>query len=312
MTDTIPGIHHVTSIASDPQANVDFYTEVLGLRLVKRTVNFDDKFTYHLYYGDETGTPGTILTFFPFVGATKGSVGAGQTTATAFVVPPDAIDYWLDRLDDLGVDRDDPEERFGETVLPFRDHDGQPLELVAGESPVEPWAEGPVPAEYAIRGFHGVTLHTTDPESTAAVLETMGFEREAADGDRVRYRASGDRASVVDLLAREGPRGRQGVGTVHHVAFRTPDDERQRAWRERLTDAGLSVTPVKDRQYFRSIYFREPGGVLFEIATDPPGFTRDEDAAELGSALKLPPWLEEEREMIAEQLPPISTPGETA
>ncbi|MFC7156456.1 ring-cleaving dioxygenase [Halomarina halobia] len=312
MTDTIPGIHHVTSIASDPRENVDFYTEVLGLRLVKRTVNFDDKFTYHLYYGDETGTPGTILTFFPFVGATRGTVGVGQASATAFVVPPDAIDYWLDRLDDLDVDRDDPEQRFDETVIPLRDHDGQPLELVAGESSVEPWAEGPVLAEYAIRGFHGVTLHSADPESTAAVLETMGYEREASDGDRVRYRAPGDRASVVDLLAREGPRGRQGVGTVHHVAFRTATDETQREWRERLTNAGLSVTPVKDRQYFRSIYFREPGGVLFEIATDAPGFTRDEDAAELGSDLKLPPWLEADRETIEKQLPPISTRGETA
>ncbi|MFC6837349.1 ring-cleaving dioxygenase [Halomarina ordinaria] len=316
MTDTIPGLHHVTAIASDPQANVDFYTDVLGLRLVKRTVNFDDKFTYHLYYGDETGTPGTVLTFFPFAGAVGGRVGAGQTSATVFVVPPESVDYWVDRLDDLGVDRDAPAERFEETVVPFRDHDGQPFELVTGESDVEPWADGPVPAEHAIRGFHGVTLHSLDVDATAAVLETMGYERLASEdagdgaGERVRYVAPGERAEFVDLVG-GGERGRQGVGTVHHVAFRTDDDASQEAWRDRLVDAGMSVTPVKDRQYFRSIYFREPGGVLFEIATDGPGFTRDESVEALGSDLQLPPWLEEDRETIESQLPPLPA-GETA
>lgn len=300
------GIHHVTAIAGDPRANVEFYTDVLGLRLVKKTVNFDDKFTYHLYYGDDTGTPGTILTFFPFEGAQPGRSGRGQASATAFVIPDGSVDYWIDRLVSAGVDVDEPTERFAETVVPFRDGDGQALELVTGESSVQPWDNGSVPAEHAIRGFHGVTLHSADPEVTGAVLETLGYERAGEHGDRVRYRTAGDRAAVIDLLTRNGPRGRQGPGTVHHVAFRTADDDEQAAWRERLTEAGLHVTPVKDRQYFRSIYFREPGGVLFEIATDPPGFTRDEPVAALGSSLKLPPWLEDERELIESRLPDLT------
>ncbi|WP_132059820.1 ring-cleaving dioxygenase [Halorussus amylolyticus] len=307
MTERVHGIHHVTAIAGDPQANADFYTEVLGLRLVKRTVNFDDTTTYHLYYGDETGTPGTILTFFPFGNARGGRPGRGQATATGFVVPEGAIDYWADRLESEGLDVDDPEERFGETVVGFRDPDGQPLELIAGDSDIEPWADGPIPEEYAVQGFHGVTLHTRDPDVTGSVLEAMGYEREAEEddpegGDRVRYRTDAERATVVDLLTREGERAAPGIGTVHHVAFRTPDDDSQMAWRDRLSEAGLSVTPQKDRQYFRSIYFREPGGVLFEIATDPPGFTRDESVTDLGTDLKLPSWLEGDRERIEQSL----------
>lgn len=302
---TLTGIHHVTSIASDPQANVDFYTDVLGLRLVKRTVNFDDTSTYHLYYGDEVGTPGTILTFFPFDGGQRGRPGRGQATATTFLVPDGSIDYWRDRFEELGVDVDAPTERFGATVLPFRDHDGQPLELVTGDAEVEEWEDSPVPTEHAIRGFHGVTLHSQDPESTGAVLETMGYERTADRGDRIRYEIEGERATVVDVLTGTGGRGVPGAGTVHHVAFRTPDDDSEMAWRERLTEAGLHVTPQKDRQYFRSIYFREPGGVLFEIATDPPGFTRDESVEDLGSGLKLPPWLEDERDRIERELSDI-------
>lgn len=301
------GIHHVTAIASDPQRNFDFYTEGLGLRLVKKTVNFDDKFTYHLYYGDEVGTPGTIMTFFPFEGGRRGRAGRGQTSATAFVIPTDSIGYWTDRLAELDVNVNEPEERFGETVLPFRDHDGQRLELVASDdTDVEPWDGGPVPAEHAIRGFHGVTLLSGAPETTEAVLETLGYEREDERGDRVRYRTGGERAAVVDVLHREdASRGRMGAGTVHHVAFRTADDDEQASWRETLSNVGLSVTPVKDRQYFRSIYFREPGGILFEIATDEPGFTRDESREELGTNLKLPPWLEDDRELLESRLPEI-------
>ncbi|WP_158058708.1 ring-cleaving dioxygenase [Halorussus halophilus] len=307
MTDTIPGIHHVTAIASDPQRNVDFYTEVLGLRLVKQTVNFDDPQTYHLYYGDELGHPGTILTFFPFEGTQSGRVGPGQVSATAFVVPEGSADYWLDRLREFEAEFDlsisGTEQRFGETVVRFSDYDGQPLELVESgrNDDIDPWTDGPVPTEHAIRGFHGVTLDSSDFEGTKTVLETLGYEKESEgdEGDRTRYRAASDRACVVDLRdASNDPRGLQGAGTVHHVAFRTPDDESQLAWRERLTEEGLRVTEVKDRQYFRSIYFREPGGVLFEIATDPPGFTRDEEPAELGSSLKLPPWLEDDRERL--------------
>jgi glyoxalase family protein len=308
MTIETPGLHHVTSIASDPQQNVDFYTEALGLRLVKRTVNFDDKYTYHLYYGDEVGSPGTVLTFFPFEGGRQGRVGRGQTSATAFVIPEGSGDYWVDRLESRDIDVDTPYTRFDETVVPFRDHDGQPLELVTSTSDIEPWADGPVPADNAIRGFHSVTLDSRNPKQTRAVLETLGYELTAQDGDRTRYRASGNgnRASFIDVLARpNAPRGQQGVGTVHHVAFRTPDTQTQEEWREPLSEIGLQVTPQKDRRYFKSIYFREPGGILFEIATDGPGFTRDESVSELGTELKLPPWLENDRAMLEDRLPEI-------
>lgn len=307
MPDPISGIHHVTAIASDPGRNVAFYTEELGLRLVKKTVNFDDVTTYHLYYGDEVGTPGTILTFFPFGAGRSGSVGRGQISATAFVVPEGSLAYWRGRFEERGVDHDGVRERFEERVLPFYDHDGQPMELVTGESDVEPWAGSDVPAEHAIRGFHGVTLLSDAPDSTVDVLETMGFEPVAASGDRTRFEGGGSRAAVVDVRDDpDAPAGVQGVGTVHHVAFRVPDDETQMDWRRTLGDAGLRVTEQKDRQYFRSIYYREPGGVLFELATEGPGFDRDEPVAELGSALKLPPWLEDDREAIEKGLPPLS------
>ncbi|WP_227379125.1 ring-cleaving dioxygenase [Haladaptatus halobius] len=302
------GLHHVTSISSNPQRNVDFYTEVLGLRLVKRTVNFDDKYTYHLYYGDDVGTPGTVLTFFPFEGARQGRVGRGQTSATAFVIPEGSVDYWIDRLESKDVDVDTPHTRFDETVVPFRDHDGQPLELVTGTSDIEPWTDGPVPADKAIRGFHSVTLDSLNPEQTSTVLETLGYESIAQDGDRTRYKTAGTRASVIDVLDRPGAqRGQRGVGTVHHVAFRTPDTQTQEEWLAPLSEIGLRVTPQKDRQYFKSIYFREPGGILFEIATEGPGFTRDESASDLGTELKLPPWLESDRTMLEERLPEIET-----
>ena len=234
--DRTVGLHHVTAIASDPGDNVAFYADVLGLRLVKRTVNFDDVETYHLYYGDETGTPGTAMTFFPFERGSPGSVGRGQTSATAFVIPEGSVDYWTERLESEGVDAGDPVDRFGETVVPLRDPDGQPLELVVGESDVEPWADGPVPVEHAVRGFHGVTLDSLDPVATEGALSALGYEAVDDADDRTRYRAAGDRAAVVDVLDQpEGQRGRQGVGTVHHVAFRAPDGETQLAWRDRLS-----------------------------------------------------------------------------
>lgn len=308
MSNETVGLHHVTSIANDPQENVDFYTEVLGLRLVKKTVNFDDTNTYHLYYGDESGHPGTILTFFPFNGAQQGRVGRGQTGATAFIIPDGSVNYWVERLEAKDIDVDTPRTRFDETVVPFRDHDGQPLELVTGTTDIEPWADGPVPVENAVRGFHGVTLDSLDSESTVTVLETLGYERVAQDGDRTRYRTAGDRAEFVDVRDQpDAPRGRQGVGTVHHIAFRTTDEQTQAEWREPLSDIGLRVTPQKDRQYFKSIYFREPGGILFEIATDGPGFTRDESLTELGTELKLPPWLESDRAMLEQRLPEIES-----
>lgn len=312
MTTETPGLHHVTAISSDPQQNVDFYTTVLGLRIVKRAVNFDDKYTYHLYYGDEVGHPGTVLTFFPFEDARRGRVGREQTSATAFVIPEVSVDYWVERLESNDLTVDAPRTRFDETVVPFRDHDGQPLELVTGTNDIEPWENGPVPAEHAIRGFHSVTLDSINPEQTSTVLETLGYESIVQDGERTRYRASSSRASVVDVLDRpDEPRGQPGVGTVHHIAFRTADTETQEAWREPLTQIGLQVTPRKDRQYFESIYFREPGGILFEIATDGPGFTHDESVPTLGSDLMLPPWLEKDRGMLEERLPDIQTASET-
>jgi glyoxalase family protein len=308
MKDKITGIHHVTAIAGDPQRNVDFYVDVLGLRLVKQTVNFDDPGTYHLYYGDKVGQPGTILTFFPWPGARRGRLGTGQIAAVAFSIPDGALGYWQQRLGEHGLAVDGPQRRFDEEFLTFSDPDGMQLELVAeasGENG-EPWDDGPVPADYSIRAFHGVTLWEKAYERSAKLLtETLGLEAGDEQGGRYRFRTnSGNPVARVDLVHLPGEEyGWGGAGGVHHIAWRTPDDERQLAWQQTVTEAGLRVTPVMDRQYFRSIYFREPGGVLFEIATDPPGFLRDEPLESLGTELKLPPWLERQRAQIEGHLP---------
>lgn len=310
----ILGIHHITALARDPQRNVDFYTEVLGLRLVKVTVNFDDPGTYHLYYGDELGRPGTIMTFFPWPGSFQGYRGAGQATVTSFRVPLESLGYWRDRLSGLEVKQDEPAARFEREVLVFYDPDGLRLELVAedrGEA-FRPWSEAPVPAEHAIRGFAGITLTESDLRPTARFLgEVMRFEPTGEEGNRLRFMAgSGDGAATVDVEERRGGSpGRIAAGTVHHVAWRVADEGVQREWQEGLSRAGGRVTPVRDRQYFRSIYFHEPGGVLFEIATDPPGFTLDEAREELGGSLRLPPWLESSRAEIERALPPLSSPA---
>jgi glyoxalase family protein len=309
----ILGIHHVTAIATDPQRNLDFYAGLLGLRLVKRTVNFDDPGTYHFYFGDERGTPGTLLTFFPWPLAARGSHGVGQATATSFSVPAASLAYWHDRLRQAGVVMKDPAERFGEELLTFLDPDGLELELVAEAAAEEvvPWESGPVPAEHSIRRIHSVTLSVGGYQATAELLTSaMGFELAGEAGNRFRFAAgSGGGGSTVDVLCVPGaPFGRVAAGSVHHVAWRVADDLAQRRWRERLVERGLDVTPILDRQYFHSIYFREPGGVLFEIATDPPGFAIDEPVAELGHHLRLPGWLEPRRERIEEVLPPIHLP----
>jgi glyoxalase family protein len=310
----ITGLHHVTAIAGDPQANVDFYVSVLGLRLVKRTVNFDDPTTYHLYYGDEVGQPGTILTFFPWPGAPRGRRGTGQTTATAFAVPPGSLDWWMERLAGRGADFARIEERFGELVLPAQDADGLAIELVeqrgAAQRPF--WTDGPVPLQRAIRGFHSVTLTEQGYERTAALLSgVMGFKPSGEERSRFRYTSGRDApGATIDVVCAPGLQaGRVAAGTVHHIAFRCATDEDQMAWRSRVAAAGMNVTPVLDRQYFRSIYFREPGGVLFEIATDPPGFTLDETPAALGTVLRLPPWLEGRRAHIEERLPRLRLPA---
>ncbi len=303
----LAGIHHITALANDPRANIAFYQDVLGQRLVKRTVNFDDPNMHHLYYGDEVGSPGTILTFFPWPGLRRGRRGVGETAAISYAVSRDSLDFWRARLAAYDMPATDSGERFGQPVLIFEDVDGTPLELVGVETPppVQPWRGA---AEHMLHGFFGVTLCVSAAEPTAALLtEIFGYQHVGAEGQRLRFQAaSGAPGAIVDLLVQpDGPGGRMGAGTVHHVAFRAPDDAAQSALRERLVAAGLSVTPVRDRQYFRSIYFYEPGGVLFEIATDGPGMLIDETVAELGSVLKLPPWLEPYRAEIAQALPAL-------
>jgi glyoxalase family protein len=306
------GIHHVTAISGGPQRNVDFYAGVLGLRLVKKTVNFDDPETYHLYYGDGGGTPGTIMTFFPWAHAPGGRIGAGQLVVTSFSIPISSLGYWTERLVEEGVRFERPRDRFGDTVLSFEDPDRLRIELVASEDARPGWAGGTVPAEYSVRGFHHVALAVESTESTVSLMTgVLGFGQVDEAEGRARLSAGEGRpGNTVDVIRATGfPRGSMGVGTVHHVAFRVPDEETQLALREEVSGLGYNVTPVLDRNYFRSIYFREPGGVLFEIATDPPGFTVDEEEAELGTHLKLPPWLETRRERLEEVLPPLQVPA---
>ena len=314
MSTKFAGVHHVTAIAEDPQENVDFYAGVLGLRLVKRTVNFDDPGSYHLYYGDAAGNPGTIMTFFSWPGAPRGRIGTGQVTATSFEVPQDSLGFWVERLLQHGVRFEQPERRLDETVLTINDPDGLVVELVArdGAAGGEVWEHSPVPSEHAIRGIFGVTLSERSGGNTTDLMENfLGFERAGEERGRARYLTTGPDGSFADVLVRpEGPVGQTAVGTVHHVAWRAPDDATQRAWREEIATRGFDVTPVLDRKYFHSIYFREPGGVLFEIATDPPGFAVDEDPDHLGEDLKLPPWLEKDRSRIEQVLPPIHLPHE--
>jgi len=307
VTDT-PGIHHITGIVRDAQRNLDFYTGVLGLRLVKQTVNFNEIFTRHLFYGDETGTPGTSLTFFPYPAEEDGRIGQPQITTAALVIPSGAIEYWTDRLTAHDIDFDGPFERFDETVLRFTDPDGTQLELVTGESSVEPWQDGPVPTQYAIRGIHSVTIRSVNIYVTASVLDTLGFELVDQEGDRVRYQAPGDRATIVDLLDRNGEFGREGVGSIHHVAVRISDEEELYEWHNLFRDRDYDVSRVHDRHFFHSLYVREPGGILFELTTQEPGLTFDVDTDTLGQSLYLPPSLEEDREMIEGQLQPLELP----
>ncbi|WP_433295332.1 ring-cleaving dioxygenase [Pseudonocardia sp. CA-142604] len=310
MSDIAPhGLHHVTAIASDPQRNVDFYTQVLGLRLVKRTVNFDAPGTYHLYYGDAQGAPSTLLTFFPWQGVPPGRQGSGLTTATAFSVPPESMGWWQRHLAGLGLEIDGPRTRDGEEVLTLRDPDGLVIDIVAAPGDARSGWDGVarVPAEHAVRGLYSLTLSERLPDATAEMLAgLLGMRLQGENGDRARFvMADGGAGAVVDVAADPGPRGLQAGGTVHHIALRAPDQATQARWREELVDAGLRVTEILDRQYFTSIYFHEPGGVLLEIATDRPGFTVDEPLLELGRSLKLPPWLEPDRDQIAAALPPL-------
>ena len=317
MPQAVRGIHHITAIAGDPQANLDFYAGVLGLRLVKRTVNFDDPGTYHFYYGDELGSAGTVLTFFPWgKRGAAGRGGLGQTTTIGFSIPRGSLPFWQERLTALGIRFADPVKRFGERVLALSDPDGIPIELVASDDERPGYATPAIPREAAIRGFHSVLLAEEGFEGTAALLEgSLGFRRVAEEGDRARFAAAtadgsdAAPATYVDLVCVPTARnGVMGVGAIHHLAFRVPDEAAERALRETLAARGVNVTPVIDRQYFHSVYFREPGGVLFEIATDTPGFLRDEKAERLGQELMLPAWYEEQRGALEQVLPRITVP----
>jgi glyoxalase family protein len=306
------GIHHVTAIAGKAVRNLQFYTQVLGLRFVKKTVNFDDPGTYHLYYGDRVGHPGTILTFFPWEHAAAGRGGVGLTQQTSFRIPASSIGYWTHRFIEKGVAHEALEKRFGEPVLSFSDPDGMSLALVgaAGAEAEPAWDGGDIPAEHAIRGFHGVTLMLDDAAPTAAVLRgVLGFKDMGQDGPLFRFHASETIGGIVDLREAKGfLAGRLGRGSVHHIAFRAADDASQAAMAKKLVaDHGLRPTQQMDREYFRSVYFREPGGILFEIATDQPGFAVDEPVETLGQALKLPPFLEDRRKEIEAVLAPLDS-----
>jgi len=312
MTPETDGLHHVTAIAGGPQRNADFYVGTLGLRLVKQTVNHDDTGTYHLYYGDSEGTPGTNITFFPWTDdGRQGSFGDGQTQTTAYLIDPDAVDYWRERLADRGVDVSQS-ERFEETVLQFEDPDGISLELVATDAPsaATPWTDSTVPLAHQLQGFYSVTLAVASVDPTAEILtDILGYSHEATADGRHRYRsAAGGPGAIVDLVETDLGRGEMGVGTVHHVAFQAKSTDEQEAYRKAFIERDLNVSRIIDRKYFHAIYAREPGGVLFEIATMEPGFTVDERLEDLGARLALPEKLEPNRESIERQLPPFDGP----
>ena len=307
------GIHHITAIAGDPQRNLDFYAGILGLRLVKLTVNFDDPGSYHLYYGDEIGRPGSLLTFFPWPGGMPGRQGTGQIGTIGLEISATSLGFWIERLLSHGIKFEGPSRRFDEQVLGLSDPDGLLLELVAtqGAAAIPPWSEGVLPQEHMIRGVHGATIWEDGDAGTDELLQqTLSFYPIGEDGGLLRFQSPGaGPGSTISLRRAAGFwRGSGGVVTVHNVAFRAADDQEQVAKHAEIEARGLGITPVIDRQYFHSVYFREPGGVLFEIATDGPGFTIDEAAAELGTHLKLPPMYEASRLEIERVLPPLRLP----
>jgi catechol 2,3-dioxygenase-like lactoylglutathione lyase family enzyme len=308
----LPGLHHVTAIAGEPQRNVNFYTGVLGLRLVKQTVNFDDPSTYHLYYGDREGTPGTILTFFCWPGSERGRLGGGQFAAIGLAIPATSLGFWMERLVARGVPHELPVRRFGAPVVTLKDPDGLALELVATQDAGAPsnWTTSGIPAEHTIRRVQHVSLWERDAEQTQAFLtERLGFGTAGDEEVRRRYTTGHPRAAQIELVRASGFwTGVVGVGSIHHVAWRIPDNRTVEAWRETLLARGISATPIRDRLYFRSIYFNEPGGALFECATDEPGFAVDEPVDRLGTRLMLPPWFEPDRDWFERDLPPLVVP----
>lgn len=310
MSDKILGLHHITAIANNAQNNFDFYTKVLGLRLVKKTVNFDDPGTYHFYFGNEEGAPGTILTFFPWEGIGQGRNGVGMATEIAYSVTAESLDFWKERFKAFNIKTGDVVERFGETYLPFTDPDGLNLSLVVSKSgdARKGWASGDVTEQVATKGFHSTTLTLNRIEPTTKILtDIFGYQQTEQEGKRYRFKTDAvAEAGIIDILLDEtGTRGYNAAGTNHHIAFRVKDDKVQMDFREKILRAGLQITPKIDRDYFYSLYFREPGGVLFEIATDNPGFTVDEPLASLGSNLKLPKQYEPSRAEIEKVLPAL-------
>lgn len=302
------GIHHITALAGGAQRNADFYVNTLGMRMVKKSVNQDDPGTYHLFYANGEGAPGSDLTFFPWPQAVQSKPGVGEAVTVSFAVPSHAKDFWVERLNEQGVEFDDSVEQFGQQVIRFNDPDGLQLELVFDAKVVEMtgWEESTVPAEFTIRGFWGTTLKLKDHKPTAQVLnELFGFEETAKDGKKRLYTTEAPIGGSI-IIEEAGPEpSTNGRGTIHHVAFRAKDDEEQEAMRKKVLELGLRPTKVIDRHWFNSVYFRSPGGVLFEIATDGPGFAVDEDPDKLGEKLILPPWLESKRNQIEGQLPEI-------
>ncbi|MFL6450051.1 MAG: ring-cleaving dioxygenase [Bryobacteraceae bacterium] len=314
---TLNGVHHVTAITKDAQRNVDFYTGLLGLRLVKKTVNFDDPQSYHLYYGDGRGTPGTILTFFVWPGATAGRVGSGEPSRLAFEVPAGSLPWWRRRLTEAGVDVKEDGSVFGAQTISFADPDSMKVELLESSAPrdVEIWTGSGVGQDTAIRTIAGVILtRTAKPSSDELYTQHLGFKETGAEGGRRRFATGeGSAAGFIDVVEPEtAGHGRMGAGTIHHIAFRTADDATQLEWLKKISGLGLQVSPVMDRNYFHSIYFREPSGILFEIATDGPGFAVDEPADTLGESLKLPAQYERARKQLEAILPPINLPQRAA
>nr|WP_283094615.1 ring-cleaving dioxygenase [Paenibacillus sp. ATY16] len=300
------GIHHITCFVKDAQRNVDFYAGVLGLRLVKKTINFDAPEVYHLYFGNEQGSPGTIITFFPYEFSHKGRIGGGQVGTTTYVVPPGALEYWRARLAAFDISFTES-TRFSETYIEFLDADGLQLEIVEREDgDLNAWSFGSIRADKAIKGFGGAVLYSTASVDTVKVLEdVLGLEKVGQEGGLIRYKAEGELGNLIDVNAEPMDAGIPGAGTVHHIAWRARDFEEHEAWRSHVESSGFHPTPVIDRQYFHAIYFREHGGILFEIATDPPGFANDEHEDHLGEALMLPLWFENSRAEIEKNLPPI-------
>jgi glyoxalase family protein len=300
------GIHHITAFARDPQANVDFYAGILGLRLVKRTINFDAPEVYHLYFGDKAGSPGSIITFFPWPNSRKGRVGGGQVGITAYAVPVGALGFWENRLTSFGISVMKA-TRFSESYIQFSDHEGLRLEIVErADGANSEWSFGGVPTDMAIKGFGGAVLFSTDSGKTMQALEgILGMKKIGEDQGYVRFQSSGEVGNLIDVPLTSMEWGDGGAGTIHHIAWRAKDFDEHKQWQSEVLEFGYKPTEIIDRQYFDAIYFREAGGILFEIATDPPGFANDEAAEQLGETLMLPSWFEPHRAQIEANLLPI-------